>query len=208
MNLNIGILEPAPSILVEATAALTSHQDLRIVAAASTLDSLLEQNCSPHIVVLDLSLTDGSSPSDNIARLREVHTSTLVISTGCQPELIWEASRAGAEAMLRHSEIRTSLPQAVRAIIPGPVAPRPGQPWTTPTSDTALLSKRQAEILALYSSGATAQDVADALYISKNTVLDHLQRIRGKYATAKRPAPTKVDLYRRAVEDGLIPSRI
>jgi hypothetical protein len=35
-------------------------------------------------------------------------------------------------------------------------------------------------------------------------VLDHVRRIRGKYAAAGRPAATKVDLYRRAVEDGYI----
>ncbi|MFJ7624450.1 DNA-binding response regulator, partial [Rhodococcus erythropolis] len=37
------------------------------------------------------------------------------------------------------------------------------------------------------------------------TVNDYLQRIRQKYAAAGRPAPTKTDLYKRAVEDGVLP---
>jgi len=35
-------------------------------------------------------------------------------------------------------------------------------------------------------------------------VNDHIRRIRAKYAAAGRPAPTKVDLFKRAVEDGLV----
>ena len=34
---------------------------------------------------------------------------------------------------------------------------------------------------------------------------DHVRRIRAKYAAASRPAPTKLDLYHRAVEDGIVP---
>ena len=63
---------------------------------------------------------------------------------------------------------------------------------------------REAEVLALYASGETAERVARLLFISRETVLDHVRRIRTKYAAADRAAPTKVDLYRRAVEDGLV----
>ena len=45
---------------------------------------------------------------------------------------------------------------------------------------------------------------SEQLYISRETVLDHVRRIRAKYAAMDRPARTKVDLYRRAVEDGII----
>ena len=68
------------------------------------------------------------------------------------------------------------------------------------------LTAREAEVLELYAAGETAERVAEALFISRETVLDHVRRIRAKYAAADRPAPTKVDLYRRAVEDGhLVP---
>jgi DNA-binding CsgD family transcriptional regulator len=46
--------------------------------------------------------------------------------------------------------------------------------------------------------------VATALFVSRDTVLDHIRRIRSKYAAVDRPAATKVDLFRRAVEDGLV----
>lgn len=47
--------------------------------------------------------------------------------------------------------------------------------------------------------------MARQLGVSRETVLDHVRHIRVKYSDAQRPAPTKVDLYRRAVEDGVLP---
>ena len=60
-------------------------------------------------------------------------------------------------------------------------------------------------MLALYASGEKAERVAHLLGISRDTVLDHVRRIRLKYVERDRPAHTKVDLYRRAVEDGVLP---
>jgi DNA-binding CsgD family transcriptional regulator len=37
------------------------------------------------------------------------------------------------------------------------------------------------------------------------TLKTHLRRIRVKYRAVGRPAPTRRDLYVRAVEDGLLP---
>jgi hypothetical protein len=39
-----------------------------------------------------------------------------------------------------------------------------------------------------------------------STIEDYVRRIRAKYARAGRPAMTKVDLYKRAVEDGFLPA--
>ena len=41
--------------------------------------------------------------------------------------------------------------------------------------------------------------------IGYSTAREYLDRIRVKYVELGRPAPTKVDLLRRAVEDGILP---
>lgn len=41
--------------------------------------------------------------------------------------------------------------------------------------------------------------------ISDETVKQYLQRVRLKYAKVGRAAPTKLELYHRAVEDGHMP---
>ena len=47
---------------------------------------------------------------------------------------------------------------------------------------------------------------ADQLGIGYSTAREYLDRIRVKYVEVGRPAPTKVDLLRRAVEDGILPN--
>ncbi|HMQ65504.1 MAG TPA: helix-turn-helix domain-containing protein, partial [Arachnia sp.] len=68
----------------------------------------------------------------------------------------------------------------------------------------AGITAREAEVLALYAVGETAERVAAQLFISRETVLSHLQRIRAKYASVDRPARSKVELYQRAIEDGIL----
>jgi DNA-directed RNA polymerase specialized sigma24 family protein len=46
------------------------------------------------------------------------------------------------------------------------------------------------------------KSVARKMTISDETVKQYLGRVREKYARAGRAAPTKLDLYHRAVEDG------
>ena len=57
----------------------------------------------------------------------------------------------------------------------------------------------------MYASGLGARDVATRLFISENTVNDHLRRIRSVYHQLGRPAATKVELYQRGLEDGYVP---
>ncbi|WP_156253397.1 response regulator transcription factor [Pseudactinotalea terrae] len=68
------------------------------------------------------------------------------------------------------------------------------------------ITPRERQVLGLYAAGDTADHVARQLGISRETVLDHIRRIRVKYARIQRPAHTKIDLYRRAVEDGVLPA--
>ena len=58
---------------------------------------------------------------------------------------------------------------------------------------------------ALYVDGLQEQEVAVRLEIAESTVEEHLKRIRRKYALVERPARTKLELYKRAIEDGIIP---
>ena len=47
--------------------------------------------------------------------------------------------------------------------------------------------------------------VARRLGMDQETLKTHLRRSRAKYREVGRPAPTRCDLYVRALEDGLVP---
>jgi DNA-binding CsgD family transcriptional regulator len=69
----------------------------------------------------------------------------------------------------------------------------------------AQLGRRERDVLHLYASGLPLKAVAAQLGIAHSTAREYLDRIRVKYVEVGRPAPTKVDLLRRAVEDGILP---
>jgi len=68
------------------------------------------------------------------------------------------------------------------------------------------LSQRQQDVLVAYAAGNELMPVvARRLGLQQETLKTHLRRIRAKYQELGRPAPTRRDLYVRAVEDGLLP---
>ena len=208
MTAHIGIVDDHPAVTLGLTAMINAHPSLHVVAATSSVNDLLQTPLPLDVVLLDLVLADGSTPSNNVRQLVARRIPVLIYTSGDQPRLIREAARAGAVGMIRKSEPPAPIVRAIGAVLQGePVA---SADWAHAlSSDTefvsAALSERESEVLALYASGETAERVAAELFISRETVLDHIRRIRAKYAAVERAAPTKVDLFRRAVEDGLLP---
>lgn len=205
----IGIVDDHPTVLLGARGVLAAQPDMAVAAAAGTVQALLRTAPDLDLVLLDLILADDSTPSQNIALLRHLGIPVLAFTSGDRPEMVREAARAGAVGMIRKSEPPQAILDAVRSALGGePVA---SADWAAAIDDdttfvTARLSAREAEVLALYASGETARRVADELCISFDTVQDHVRSIRAKYAAVSRPARSKVELYQRAVEDGLLPS--
>jgi DNA-binding NarL/FixJ family response regulator len=73
----------------------------------------------------------------------------------------------------------------------------PGAPLTAPA-----LSAQEERTLVLYVSGLKLVAVARRLGVRYDTAKGYLDRVRDKYAAAGRPARTKTELYRVALQDG------
>lgn len=204
----IGLVEDHESVAVGLRAILSDEADLELVAVTTTVDELVGLGHRLDLVVLDLRLGDGSSPRSNVERLHSVGVQVLVYTGAENPFLVRSAARAGVLGVVRKSEPAAAIVSAIRRAASG------GQVVTTdwaaaidgdPHLPDVGLSPRQREVLALYASGEKAARVARLAGLSEQTVNDYLVRIRNKYAEAGRPAPTKTDLYKRAVEDGWLP---
>jgi DNA-binding CsgD family transcriptional regulator len=77
---------------------------------------------------------------------------------------------------------------------------------TDDAPDRPGLSAQETRALQLYATGMPMKSVARRMRISEETAKQYLGRVRQKYARVNRAAPTKIDLYHRAVEDGHLPS--
>lgn len=208
MLTRVGIVDDHPAVVLGIAATLSDCEDLELAGAGSTVAELLSQDRGFDVVLLDLVLADGSVPQQNVRTLVAASIPVLVFTSGERPQLVRDASRAGVAGMIRKSEGPGAIVRAIRMAARGEVVATPD--WAAALDAdadfvTARLTPREAEVLALYASGETAERVGAQLYISRETVIDHVRRIRSKYAAIDRPAPTKVDLLRRAVEDGFVP---
>ncbi|MFD4401886.1 LuxR C-terminal-related transcriptional regulator [Nocardia sp. NPDC058499] len=211
----IGLVEDHESVAIGLVAMLEPEPDLELVVTAGTVAGLLaEPACriegvpALDLVVLDLRLADDSTPEDNVATLREHGVEVLVFTGADNPYLVRSAARAGVLGVVRKSEDVATVVGAVRRAASGEQVVTTD--WAAaidgdPQLSSVGLSPRQEEVLTLYASGEKASRVARLTGLSEQTVNDYLGRIRQKYADAGRPAPTKTDLYKRAVEDGWLP---
>lgn len=189
-------------------AILSETEDMELVAAGSTVDQLLAITTELDLAVLDLRLGDGSSPGTNVERLRGAGIETLVLTSAEEPFLVRSAAKASVLGVLRKSVSAQEFTDAVRRAARGEQVAT--MDWAAaidsdPEVDAVKLSPRQRQVLELYAAGEPAARVAAQTGLSLDTVNLYLGRIRQKYAAAGRPAPTKTDLYMRAVEDGWLP---
>ena len=204
----IGLVEDHESVVIGLSTMLSREPDLEVVATAATVAELLAQTDDLDLVVLDLRLADGSTPEENVRAVRERDVEVLIFTGAENAFLVRSAARAGVLGVVRKSQDAATVVAAVRTAASGRqvvtadwAAAIDGDPGL---SDVGL-SPRQEEVLTLYASGEKASRVARMTGLSEQTVNDYLSRIRQKYADAGRPAPTKTDLYKRAVEDGWLP---
>ncbi|HEV7567588.1 MAG TPA: response regulator transcription factor [Microbacteriaceae bacterium] len=181
-----------------------------VLATGATVDELVEalrgRECD--VVVLDLSLGDGSRVTDNVKRVQGTGAAVLVHSIADRVANVREALAAGAAGVIPKSFPTTTVMAAIATVARGDVLNN--LEWATAIdADTdfakAQLGRRERDVLHLYASGLPLKAVAEQLGIANSTAREYLDRIRVKYVEVGRPAPTKVDLLRRAVEDGILP---
>jgi DNA-binding NarL/FixJ family response regulator len=160
------------------------------------------------MVLLDLDLGDGTTIERNIAAILAVGPAVLVLSASDKPRAVRAAMRAGALGYVLKNEATAQVRAAIKAVAAGKdwVSPRLAYIFATDdAADRPALSTQETRALRLYATGMPMKSVARRMTISEETVKQYVGRVREKYAHAGRAAPTKLDLYYRAVEDGHLP---
>jgi DNA-binding NarL/FixJ family response regulator len=203
----IALLEDHALIAIGFRDLVASEPDLTLAGMVDTVAGLATIEGHLDLVVLDLRLADGSLPQDNVNAIHERGAHVLVYTGAEDRRMIQSAARSGALGLIRKSADPATLLDAIRTAASGREVF--GADWAAAIDADAnlrdaKLSSREQEILGLYASGETAASVALHTGLSRETVADYVSRIRRKYADAGRPALSRVDLYKRAVEDGLL----
>lgn len=162
------------------------------------------------VVVLDLTLGDGTTVTENVDALVGEGSAVLIHSVADRPAAVREALAAGAAGVISKASRTDDVVSAIRTIASG--QPLENLEWAHAIDGDrafadAQLANREREVLRLYAAGLPLKAVAERLGISYNTAKENITRIRVKYIEVGRPAPTKIDLLHRAIEDGLVDGR-
>ena len=190
-------------------AGMCQAEDLDLVGNAATVREVISEingkDCQ--VVVMDLSLADGSLVAENVRQVVDSGSAVLIYSIADKTNLMRTALRAGAIAIVPKSQPMSYLAEMIRLAAEGAIL---NNPETSAMIDAdadfkdANLSAREREVLSLYASGMSLKQVAAQLEVKQSSAKEHIDRVRVKYARLGREAHTKVDLYRLAIEDGLI----
>jgi two-component system uhpT operon response regulator UhpA len=208
-TVRVAVVDDHESVRLGLKAAFLDEGYQFLIAAANVNDlvsGLDGRECD--VVVLDLSLGDGSSVTENVKRVQALGSAVLVHSIADRVASVREALAAGAAGVIAKSSATSMVIAAAAIVARGEVLNN--LEWATAIDADgdfakAELGRREREILHLYASGLPLKLAAQQLGISYSTAREYLDRIRVKYVEVGRPAPTKVDLLRRAVEDGILP---
>jgi DNA-binding NarL/FixJ family response regulator len=188
------------------TCAERGFELLASEAKVSDLLSKLKPG-EPQVVVLDLSLADGSQVESNVQTIRDHGSQVVIFSIADKRNQVRAAIKAGAAAVVTKAQPLSDLFDVVQLVADGVYV---NNVHTTAAIDSDLefkeakLSPREREVLTLYASGLALKQVAFTLNIKLNTAKEHIDRVRTKYADIGRPVSTKTELLLRAIEDGLI----
>ncbi len=201
----IGLVEDHPLVALGLQGSLEADGVASVWAP--TVPELLQLGRELDLAVLDLNLADGSRVAANVAALRDAELNVLVLTGADNAALVREAARSDVLGIVRKSLPEHEIRDAVQAALRGETVM--SLEWAAaldadPDLPDARLSPREREILALYASGEQAKSVARVTGLTAATVANYISRIRTKYADVGRHADSRVDLYRRAVEDRLI----
>ncbi len=200
-RINVVIADDHPLVRAGLAYSLTSEPDLAVVGEAANGDDIpsLCQQCQPDVLLLDLRMP-GRSALETMAYLREhcPHTKVLMLTAFDDEAHVRGLVDAGVSGYLLKEEAPATVSDAIHAVMKGgawfsqSVAERLARP-----TESAALTQREKEVLALLVHGKTNRGIAEELRIAEVTIRFHLRNIYKKVG-----ADSRAQVVRWAMQHG------
>lgn len=209
MTTIVCIVEDHPMMREFLTQQVHSHRDdIDVVYAGPSVEEAEStvKDQPADCVILDLDLGDDSDLQANLDRMIDTGSPVLIVSASASARLVQTAIAGGAQGYVSKQCEPDEFRRAFSAVLEGRthVSPDLAAKLAVPTLRDVKLSPQEQRALALYASGMKLEAVARAMDVQVGTAKEYIRRVRDKYSAAGDPLPSKVDLYRKAQEEGLL----
>ncbi|MFC1988834.1 response regulator [Chloroflexota bacterium] len=199
---------------------LIDQGDIKVIGeAADGLEAIEKtRQLVPDVVLMDLNMPNCSGLEATQALQTEMPQVKILVLTISDNEAdLFDAVKFGAVGYLLKKTEPEELLHAISSVAQGGVMVSPlmatkllsefkdlsaGAAKEYAGQMDADLSPREGEVLLLVAKGMTNKEIADALFISENTVKTHLQNIMDKLHLVNR---SQAAAY--AVQKGLVPNK-
>ena len=181
-------------------AMIRSQPDMLLVAEAATGGDAAAQfrKHQPEIVLMDLRLPDMSGIDALIAIRSEFPEARVIMLTTFEGDAeIQRALAAGARGYLLKSMPPAELIKGIREVHSGKkrIPPEIAAQLAEHMSEE-LLTAREIEVLQQVAAGKRNRDIADALFISEETVKVHVKHIMEKLGARDRTLAVAIAVRR------------
>jgi DNA-binding NarL/FixJ family response regulator len=178
---------------------VNSAEDFVVIAAFGSAEEFLDRasDLQFDVVLMDIKLP-GMSGIEAVRLLKATYPSVeiMMVTVYDDSELVFEALKAGASGYLSKGTSYAKLLEALDDLIKG------GSPMSSKIARLVItnlrinpdspLTKRESTILQLLAEGKTYYQMAEELYISRDTIKTHLKHIYAKlYVKSRAEAVAK-----------------
>lgn len=192
-------------LFIESVEALftNTNAEVEIVWTARTGEETLEKVAQqpPDVLVLDYffkgKTLDGA---ETCHLLRESHpqVQVLILSVSCEINVMLDAFQKGAKGYASKDISKSELLRGIQMVANGEYFLDQVSlseliyytiavyPYRQPKLPKSLLTRREIEVAHPYAKGKSVREIAQALFISEDTVESHIKNIRSKIGATSR----------------------
>ncbi len=209
MKTRILIVDDHPLFRDGLRALLQKEADFDVVGEADSVTSAVHraQALQPHVVLMDLSLPDGSgAEAARQILMQQPQVYVIVLTVHDEPEGLIELAQAGVHGYILKGTRSTELIRAVREVLTSGtvLSPELLPAWLEQYRRLAraadpILSPRERAILQLVAQGVSNREIANRLALSLQTIKNHLSVVYAKLSVGNRTEAVVV-----AMERGLL----
>lgn len=188
------------TMFAEGLARLISrHEAIDEVVIAESVAAVRDAD-PVDFAVVDWHLADGrGTDAIELIRSRSAASEIVVLTGSAQPYMVSESRALGCLGVLTKDQAASDL----LALIDGPgdtFTMSPSAAQAAEVLGSVQLSDRELEVVRALARGSTNSEIADELFVSVNTVRNHIQRIAGKLGVRTRLEVVMTSLRRGLVE--------